>query len=81
MDDPRRTDDPGMNEHSACPECGSESLIAAGAFDHGTWTLRLTCWTCRDCRSIVAIPESQIRSRDDLGDAPALPDPARSETR
>jgi hypothetical protein len=66
MDDAWLADAVGMNEHSACPECGSQALVASGVFEHGTWILRLTCWTCRDCRSIVAIPESQIPATDDV---------------
>jgi hypothetical protein len=58
---------PRMNENSACPECGSKALVASGVFEHGTWILRLTCWTCRDCRSIVAIPESEIGTGDAVG--------------
>jgi hypothetical protein len=68
-----------MNEHSACLECGSNALVASGVFEHGTWILRLTCWTCRDCRSIIAVPEAAVRSRDeadsdtDLAPAPQSP--------
>jgi hypothetical protein len=46
-----------MTDHEVCPACGSESLVASGVFEHGTWIHRLTCWTCSDCRTIVAIPE------------------------
>jgi hypothetical protein len=31
----------------------------------------LTCWTCRDCRSIIAIPEEAVRVVDDLTEDPA----------
>jgi ribosomal protein S27AE len=64
-------DDPAMSEQKACPECGSESLVASGVFEHGTWILRLTCWTCKDCRSIVAIPEEPVRVAGDLTGDPA----------
>jgi ribosomal protein S27AE len=52
-----------VSEQIICPECGSGSLVASGVFEHGTWIYRLTCWTCRDCQTIVAFPE---------GDASAL---------
>jgi hypothetical protein len=39
-----------------CPECGSGALVASGVYEHGTWIYRLTCWTCRDCQTIVAVP-------------------------
>jgi hypothetical protein len=55
-----------MNERIVCTECGSESLVASGVFEHGTWIHRLTCWTCQDCRSIVAIPEGRVAVVDDL---------------
>ncbi len=64
-------DDPGMSEHNVCPECGSESLVASGVLEHGTWVRKLTCWTCRDCRAIIAIPEEQVRVVDDLTEDPA----------
>jgi ribosomal protein S27AE len=54
-----------MNEQTACPDCGSTSLMASGAFEHGTWILRLTCWTCRECRAVVAIPEARVRAESD----------------
>jgi hypothetical protein len=54
-----------MNEQTACPDCGSNALVASGAFGHGTWILRLTCWTCRDCRNVVAIPEEQVKVASD----------------
>jgi transcription elongation factor Elf1 len=60
-----------MSELKACPECGSESLVASGVFEHGTWIHRLTCWTCRECRSIVAIPEGPVEVVDDLTGDPA----------
>jgi hypothetical protein len=72
-----------MNEHIVCTECGSESLVASGVFEHGTWIHRLTCWTCRDCRSIVAIPEARDRVVDELsarrGSKTVTTSPARSE--
>jgi hypothetical protein len=66
MDDGWLADAGGMNEYSACPECGSRALVASGVFEHGTWILRLTCWTCRDCRSVVAVPEAAVRLKDDV---------------
>jgi hypothetical protein len=78
MVDPQMADGTGMNDNSACPECGSRALVASGVFEHGTWILRLTCWTCRDCRAIVAIPESQVATKDDVADAALMPVP-RSE--
>jgi transposase-like protein len=53
----------GVSEQIECPDCGSESLVASGVYEHGTWIYRLSCWTCRDCQTIVAFPE---------GDATAL---------
>jgi len=50
-----------VTDQIVCSECGSDSLVASGVFEHGTWIQRLTCWTCRDCRAIVAVPESEIR--------------------
>jgi hypothetical protein len=52
-----------VNEQIVCPECGSGSLVASGVYEHGTWIHRLTCWTCRDCQTVVAVRE---------GDGPAL---------
>jgi hypothetical protein len=51
----------GMSE-ILCPECGSDSFVESGVFEHGTWIRKLTCWTCNDCRAIVAIPEEQLQS-------------------
>ncbi len=48
-----------VGEENVCGECGSGSLVASGVFEHGTWIHRLTCWTCLDCRSVLAIPESE----------------------
>ena len=71
-DDGRPADAPGMNEDSACPECGSKALVASGVFEHGTWILRLTCWTCRDCRSVIAVPEAAVRAKDEVDADPDL---------
>lgn len=56
-----------MSQPDACEACGSEDLVASGVFEHGTWIHRLTCWTCRSCRAVVAIPEAE------LGEDPAEP--------
>jgi transposase-like protein len=48
-----------MSEQIRCPECGSSNLVASGVYEHGTWIHRLTCWTCRDCQSIVALREGE----------------------
>jgi hypothetical protein len=45
-----------VSEQMICPECGSGALVASGVYEHGTWIYRLTCWTCRDCQTIVAVP-------------------------
>jgi hypothetical protein len=29
-------------------------------FEHGTWIYRLTCWTCRDCRTVVGVAASDV---------------------
>ncbi len=58
--DPRLADDPAMTEQSVCTECGSDSLVVSGVLEAGTWIQRLTCWTCKDCRSIVAIPAERV---------------------
>jgi hypothetical protein len=50
-----------VSDQIVCSECGSTSLVASGVFEHGTWIQRLTCWTCRDCQAVVAVPESDIR--------------------
>jgi len=47
-----------------CPACGSGSLVASGVYEHGTWTYRFTCWTCRDCRTIVAAPVEEATAPD-----------------
>jgi hypothetical protein len=67
-----------MNEDSACPECGSKALVASGVFEHGTWILRLTCWTCRDCRSVIAVPEAAVRAKDEVDSDPDLAPVERS---
>ena len=60
-----------MSEHDMCIECGSESLVATGVFEHGTWIHRLTCWTCNDCGAVVAVPEAEIEEGDlSRADAP-----------
>jgi hypothetical protein len=46
-----------VSKQLVCLECGSGSLVASGVYEHGTWIHRLTCWTCRDCQTIVAIAE------------------------
>jgi ribosomal protein S27AE len=48
-----------VTEQIVCPECGSGSLVASGVYEHGTWVYRLTCWTCRDCQTVVAFPEGE----------------------
>ena len=60
-----------MSEHSICTECGSDSLVASGVLEHGTWIQRLTCWTCKDCRSIVIMPDDHGSPIDDLTRDPA----------
>ena len=60
-----------MSEHSICTECGSDSLVASGVLEHGTWIQRLTCWTCKECRSIVIIPDDHSRAMDELTGGPA----------
>jgi hypothetical protein len=45
-----------------CTDCGSVDLAASGVFEHGTWTYRLTCWTCRDCQSVVGVREEEVTS-------------------
>jgi hypothetical protein len=45
-----------VSEQVVCFECGSASLVSSGVFEHGTWTHRLTCWTCRDCRTVFTVP-------------------------
>jgi hypothetical protein len=53
-----------VSEQMGCPECGSRSLVASGVYEHGTWIYRLTCWTCRDCQTIVAFRESEAAALD-----------------
>lgn len=48
-----------MSQGSVCTECGSDSLVASGVLEHGTWIQKLTCWTCNECRSIVIVPDEQ----------------------
>jgi hypothetical protein len=50
-----------MSEHNVCGDCGSEDLVAVGVFEHAKWIYRLTCWTCRDCRTVVAAAEEDTR--------------------
>ncbi len=45
----------GMHDQPICPESGSTALIESGLFTHGTWVHSLTCWTCSQCREIVAV--------------------------
>ncbi len=66
--DARPADAVRVNEQIVCSECGSTSLISSGVFEHGTWILRLTCWTCRDCRTIFAVPEAEASGPDAEGD-------------
>ncbi len=79
MADARSADDVAMSERNVCPECGSGSLVASGVLEHGTWIHRLTCWTCRDCRSVLAIPEAEGTVADALTSDPAPAGPPRSE--
>lgn len=51
-----------MSKEFVCTECGSDSLVSSGVFEHGTWIQRLTCWTCRDCQTVIAVPESGIET-------------------
>jgi hypothetical protein len=51
-----------VSERIKCTGCGSVDLVASGVFEHGTWTHRLTCWTCRDCQSVVAVREEEVAS-------------------
>ena len=32
-------------------------MIESGVFEHGTWIRTLTCWTCLDCKTIVAVAQ------------------------
>jgi len=48
-----------VSEPVVCPECGSGSLVASGVYEHGTWIHRLTCWTCRDCLTVVGVAEDE----------------------
>jgi len=51
-----------MSKEFVCTECGSDSLVSSGVFEHGTWIQRLTCWTCRDCQTVIAVPESGVET-------------------
>ena len=51
-----------MSKEFVCTECGSDSLVSSGVFEHGTWIQRLTCWTCRDCQTVIAVPESGMET-------------------
>jgi hypothetical protein len=53
-----------VSEQIVCPECGSGSLVACGVYEHGTWIYRLTCWTCRECQTIVAVPVGEAATPD-----------------
>ena len=53
-----------------CLECGSASLVSSGVFEHGTWTHRLTCWTCRDCRTVFTVPGADALGLEEAVDAP-----------
>ncbi len=44
-----------MYDPPICPECGSDHMIKSGMFTHGTWVYALTCWTCGNCRAVVAV--------------------------
>ena len=65
--DTRPADAVRVSEQIVCSECGSASLISSGVFEHGTWIHRLTCWTCRDCRTIFAVPEAEGSGLDAEG--------------
>jgi hypothetical protein len=65
--DPRSTDAGRVSEQIVCSECGSASVISSGVFEHGTWIHRLTCWTCRDCRTIFAVPGAEASGLDPEG--------------
>jgi len=65
--DPRPTDAGRVSEQIVCSECGSASVISSGVFEHGTWIHRLTCWTCRDCRTIFAVPGAEASGLDPEG--------------
>src|SRR3954466_8947455 len=56
-----------VSEQIVCSECGSGSLTSSGVFEHGTWIHRLTCWTCRDCRTIFTVPGSEASELDAKG--------------
>jgi len=56
-----------VSEQMVCSECGSASLISSGVFEHGTWIHRLTCWTCRDCRTVFAVAEAETSGLDAEG--------------
>jgi transcription elongation factor Elf1 len=51
-----------MSERTACPECGSGRLVDCSVYEHGTWIHRLTCWTCGDCQTVVAVDEAPVPS-------------------
>jgi len=53
-----------VSEQVVCLECGSASLVSSGVFEHGTWTHRLTCWTCRDCRTVFTVPAAEALGLD-----------------
>lgn len=66
MVDTRMADGVAMSEHNVCTECGSGSLVVSGVLEQGTWVHRMTCWTCRDCRAIVVIPDERVEIMDGL---------------
>ncbi len=50
----------GMSSSPSCQACGSQSMIEFAVFEHGTWVRKLTCWTCTDCRTVVAVPDDLV---------------------
>jgi len=62
--DTRLADAGRVSEQVVCLECGSASLVSSGVFEHGTWTHRLTCWTCRDCRTVFTVPAAEALGLD-----------------
>jgi len=65
--DARLADAGRVSEPIVCSECGSASLISTGVLEHGTWIHRLTCWTCRECRTIFTVPEAEASGLDAEG--------------
>lgn len=64
MDDTRLADAAAMSDENGdiCTECGSDSIVASGVLEQGTWIQRLTCWTCKECRSVVLMPQNEVRA-------------------